>query len=115
MSVPSILVYAIRVALRAMRVTGLTQTTETRELTAEADDAETARAAVHAQVPQGYELLQVHSAMPRGGRVIATGVIREAGVDELQADGPDYRAALAALRAAVPEGHRLLSIVVSED
>ena len=60
-----------------MRVHGVTQTTETRELTAEADDAETARALVAEQVPEGFELLQVHNAMPRGGRVIATAVVRE--------------------------------------
>ncbi|WP_426625588.1 hypothetical protein ACPPVW_05880 [Leifsonia sp. McL0607] len=98
-----------------MRLTGLTQSFETRELTAEADDAVTARELVVEQVPDGFELLRVHNAMPRGGRVIGTAVIREAAVTELEASGPDYAAARDALRAAVPGGHRLLSIVVADD
>jgi len=97
-----------------MRVTGLVQTSVTAEVTAEADDAETARTLVEEQVPAGFELLQVHNAMPRGGRVIATGVIREAAIAEITAEGADYAAARDALRAAVPEDHRLLSIVVTE-
>nr|WP_179604469.1 hypothetical protein [Leifsonia shinshuensis] len=97
-----------------MRVHGVTQTTETRELTAEADDAQTARALVEEQVPQGFELLQVHNAMPRGGRVIATAIIREAATRQIEADGPDYAGARDALRAKVPEGERLLSIVVDD-
>ncbi|MEN2736162.1 hypothetical protein ABCS02_00090 [Microbacterium sp. X-17] len=92
----------------------MTQTTETRELTAEADDAETARALVAEQVPDGFELLQVHNAMPRGGRVIATAVIRESATQLIEADGADYVAARDALRARVPDGHRLLSIVVED-
>lgn len=95
-----------------MKVRGLVQASETSEVTAEADDAETARGLVEEQVPEGYDLLQVHNAMPRGGRVIATGVIRPAAVGEIEAEGADYSAARDALRAAVPEGQRLLSIVV---
>ena len=97
-----------------MRVHGVMQTTETRELTAEADDAESARAAVKEQVPDGFELLEVHNAMPRGGRVIATAVIRESATQHIEADGADYPAARDALRAKVPEGQRLLSIVVDD-
>jgi phosphotransferase system HPr-like phosphotransfer protein len=97
-----------------MRVHGVTQTTETRELTAEGDDAETARALIEEQVPDGFELLQVHNAMPRGGRVIATAIIREAATKQIEADGADYAAARDALRARVPDGHRLLSIVVDD-
>ena len=93
----------------------MVQSSETSELTAEADDAESARALVEEQVPDGYELLRVHNAMPRGGRVIATAVMRLAAVRELEADGPDYAAARDALRAAVPEGQRLLSITVVGD
>jgi len=95
-----------------MKVRGMVQSSETSELTAEADDAETARALVDEQVPDGYELLRVHNAMPRGGRVIATGVMRPAAVTEIEADGADYATARDALRAAVPEGQRLLSITV---
>jgi hypothetical protein len=98
-----------------MKVRGMVQSSETSELTAEADDAESARALVEEQVPDGYELLRVHNAMPRGGRVIATAVMRPAAVRELEADGPDYAAARDALRAAVPEGQRLLSITVVGD
>lgn len=90
----------------------MVQSSETSELTAEADDDETARALVDEQVPDGYELLRVHNAMPRGGRVIATGVMRPAAVTEIEADGADYAAARDALRAAVPAGQRLLSITV---
>jgi hypothetical protein len=97
-----------------MRVRGLVQSSVTSEVTAEADDAQTARALVEEQVPAGYELLQVHNAMPRGGRVIATGLIRPAAVSELEAEGADYAAARDALRAAVPPDHRLLSIVVAD-
>ena len=96
-----------------MKVRGLIQSSETRELTAEADDAASARALIEEQVPEGFDLLQVHNAMPRGGRVIATAIIRESAVTELEADGPDYAAARDALRAAVPPTHRLLSIVVA--
>lgn len=95
-----------------MRVRGLIQASGTEDLTAEADDAEEARSLIEKQVPEGYELLQVHNAMPRGGRVIATAVMRPAAITELVAEGADYTAARDALRAAVPEGHRLLSIVV---
>ncbi|WP_295118638.1 hypothetical protein [uncultured Leifsonia sp.] len=97
-----------------MKVRGLIQSSETQELTAEADDAETARKLVEAQVPEGYELIQVHNAMPRGGRVIATALIRAAAVTEIEADGGDYAIARDALRARVPEGHRLLSIVIDD-
>ncbi|MEV8213150.1 hypothetical protein [Leifsonia sp. NPDC077715] len=96
-----------------MKVLGLVQSSETRELTAEADDAESARALIEEQVPEGFELLQVHNAMPRGGRVIAKAIIRETAVAEIEAEGPDYAAARDALRAAVPASHRLLSIVVA--
>ncbi|MFF2051290.1 hypothetical protein ACFVU2_06760 [Leifsonia sp. NPDC058194] len=98
-----------------MKVRGMVQSSETSELTAEAEDAETARSLVEEQVPEGYELLRVHNAMPRGGRVISTGLIRPAAVTEIEADGTDYTSARDALRATVPEGQRLLSItVVSE-
>lgn len=95
-----------------MKVRGIIQSSETSELTAEADDAQTARTLVEEQVPEGYELLQVHNAMPRGGRVIATAIMRVAATREIEADGPDYASARDALRAAVPEGQRLLSITV---
>lgn len=98
-----------------MKVRGLIQSSETRELTAEADDAGTARELVEAQVPEGFELIQVHNAMPRGGRVIATGIMRPSAVTDIEAEGGDYAAARDALRAAVPEGQRLLSIVVVDD
>lgn len=90
----------------------MVQSSETSELTAEADDAETARALVEEQVPAGHELLRVHNAMPRGGRVIATALLRVAAVTEIEAEGADYAAARDALRAAVPAGQRLLSITV---
>ncbi|AGW42706.1 hypothetical protein O159_28280 [Leifsonia xyli subsp. cynodontis DSM 46306] len=95
-----------------MKVRGLIQSSETSELTAEADDSESARSLVEEQLPEGYELLQIHSAMPRGGRVIATAVIRASAVTELTADGADYAAARDALHALIPTGQRLLSIVI---
>jgi hypothetical protein len=95
-----------------MKVRGLVQTNQTRELTAEADDAESARSLIEEQVPAGFDLLQVHNAMPRGGRVIATAIVRESAVAEIEADGADYAAARDALRAKVPADHTLLSIVV---
>jgi hypothetical protein len=94
-----------------MKVRGLIQSSETQELTAEADDAQSARALIEEQVPDGFDLLQVHNAMPRGGRVIATAIIREAAIEEIEAEGADYAAARDALRARVPSTHRLLSIV----
>jgi phosphotransferase system HPr-like phosphotransfer protein len=96
-----------------MKVRGLIQSSGTRELTAEADDAQSARALIEEQVPEGFDLLQVHNAMPRGGRVIATGIIRESAIREIEAEGPDYAAARDALRAQIPDGHRLLSIVAA--
>jgi hypothetical protein len=97
-----------------MKVHGLIQSSLTQELTAEADDAESARALIEEQVPEGYDLLQVHNAMPRGGRVIAKAIIRESAVAEIDAEGVDYAAAREALRAKVPADHRLLTIVVAE-
>ena len=97
-----------------MKVHGLIQSSLTQELTAEADDAESARALIEEQVPEGYDLLQVHNAMPRGGRVIAKAIIRESAVAEIDAEGADYAAAREALRAKVPADHRLLTIVVAE-
>ncbi|MCI0157247.1 hypothetical protein KNO15_11125 [Leifsonia shinshuensis] len=97
-----------------MKVRGLIQSSQTQELTAEADDAATARELVEAQVPEGSELIQVHNAMPRGGRVIATAIVRPTAVTEIEADGPDYVSARDALRAAVPDGQRLLSIVIED-
>lgn len=93
---------------------GLIQNIRTSELTAEADDAETARALVEEQLPEGFELTQVHNAMPRGGRVIATAVIRPATITEIEAEGDDYETARDALRAAVPADHRLLAVVVAD-
>ncbi|WP_374009353.1 hypothetical protein [Leifsonia sp. LS-T14] len=95
-----------------MKVRGLIQSSQTRELDAEADDAQAARALIEEQVPEGFELLQVHNAMPRGGRVIAKAIIRESATREIEADGPDYASARDALRAKVPADHRLLTIVV---
>ncbi|MGO4592360.1 hypothetical protein AB4Z18_00930 [Leifsonia sp. 2TAF2] len=97
-----------------MKVHGLIQSSLTQELTAEADDAESARALIVEQVPEGYDLLQVHNAMPRGGRVIAKAIIRESAVAEIEAEGADYASAREALRAKVPGDHRLLTIVVAE-
>lgn len=94
-----------------MRVRGLIQSIVVEEITAEADDAQSARALIEAQVPDGYELIQVHNAMPRGGRVIATGRIRSAVTRELEATGPDYTSAREALLAEIPADHRLLHIL----
>ena len=94
-----------------MRIRGLIQSTVVTEITAEADDAQTARGLIEGQVPEGYELIQVHNSMPRGGRVIATGRIRPAAVDEIEADGTDYQSARSALLAKMPTDHRLLSVL----
>lgn len=93
-----------------MRIRAMIQSTATVELTAEADDASSARELIEAQVPEGHELIQVHNTMPRGGRVIATGITRPAAVDELDGEGSDYQAAMTALRANVPDGWRILSV-----
>jgi len=97
-----------------MHVRGLIQSSVTQEITAEADDAETARAAIEDQVADGYELIRVRHSMPRGGRVIATGTVRLTEVRDLDSMGSNYGEARDALRAAVPEGWRLLSIQVVE-
>lgn len=94
-----------------MRILGLIQSTVVTEITAEAEDTQAARAMIEEQVPEGYELIQVHNEMPRGGRVIATGRIRPAAVDELDATGSDYPSARAALLAKMPADHRLLSVL----
>lgn len=97
-----------------MHIRGLIQSSMVDEITAEADDAQSARALINAQVPKGYELIQVHNAMPRGGRVIATGRIRSSATQELDAEGPDYRSARAALEAAIPQDHRLLYVLSTD-
>lgn len=98
-----------------MRVRGLIQSSETQEISAEADDAASARELLIAQVPNGFDLIQVHNAMPRGGRVIATGMVRAVSVQEINAEGSTYDEARDNLRARVPETMRLLSIVVERD
>lgn len=94
-----------------MRIRGLIQSKVVTELTAEGDDAQAARALIEEQVPEGFELIRVHNSMPRGGRVIATGEIRSAGVVELEANGADYKTAREALLKKIPEDHRLLSVL----
>lgn len=94
-----------------MHIRGLIQSIAIDEITAEADDAQSARALIESQVPTGYELIQVHNSMPRGGRVIATGRIRSAETQKIDADGSDYRSARAALEEAIPDGHRLLYVL----
>lgn len=94
-----------------MHIRGLIQSNVVDEVTAEADDAQSARALIEAQVPDGYELIQVHNSMPRGGRVIATGRIRSAATRELDAEGQDYRSAREALEASIPADHRLLYVL----
>jgi hypothetical protein len=94
-----------------MRIRGVIQSTVVEELTAEADDAPGARALIEAQVPDGYELLQVHNSMARGGHVIATGRIRLAATREIEGTGPDYQSARDALLAEVPADHRLLHVL----
>lgn len=94
-----------------MRIKGLIQSSVVEELSAEADDAQSARALIEAQVPDGFELIQVHNSMPRGGRVIATGRIRSSSTREIDAEGQDYHSARAALEAAIPEDHRLLYVL----
>lgn len=98
-----------------MRVRGLYRSGGTYTITAEADDAESARDLLENQVPEGHELTQVHNAMPRGGRVIATGTLRASAVSEITAEGDDYRTAVGSLRAAVPEGSLLLLIAVDDE
>jgi hypothetical protein len=97
-----------------MRVRGVIQPTAEEEITAEADDAQAARALIEAQVPDGYEILQVHNAMPRGGRVIATGKIRRSETQVVDGEGTDYVSAREAMRANVPEGYRVLQILTVE-
>lgn len=94
-----------------MHIRGLIQSTAVTEITAEAEDAQTARSLIEAQVSEGYELIQVHNFVPRGGRVIATGRIRLAATEELDATGADYKSAREALLAKIPEGKRLLSVL----
>jgi len=97
-----------------MRIRGVIQSIIVTELTAEADDAQSARALIDAQVPDGYELLQVHNAMPRGGRVIATGRIRPRATIEIEATGADYSTARATLLSQIPDDHRLLYVLTVE-
>ncbi|WP_426624466.1 hypothetical protein ACPPVW_18235 [Leifsonia sp. McL0607] len=97
-----------------MRIRGVIQSTELAELTTSADDAQTARAAIEAQVPDGYDLLQVHNTMAPGGAVVATARIRPSEMQELEAEGIDYVATRDALRAQVPNGWRLLHILTVE-
>lgn len=95
-----------------MRVRGLIRSGVTHTITAEAEDAEAARKLLHDQVADGYELTQVQNAMPRGGRVIATGTVRNPAVSEIMAEGENYTRAFEALRAAVPADHLLLFVSV---
>ncbi|SEI09319.1 MULTISPECIES: hypothetical protein [unclassified Leifsonia] len=61
-------------------------------------------------MPDGYELIQVHNAMPCGGRVIATGLICVQEVQTLTSEG-NYPAAKAALQQQLPDRWRILSYV----
>ncbi|WP_426624446.1 hypothetical protein ACPPVW_18135 [Leifsonia sp. McL0607] len=97
-----------------MRIRGVIQPTKVTELTASADDVQTAREAIEVQVPDGYDLLQVHNTMAPGGAVVATARIRPSEIQELEAEGIGYMAARDALRSRVPEGWRLLHILTVE-
>lgn len=97
-----------------MHIRGIVQSTETTELTASADDAPSARAAIEAQIPDGYELLQITNTMSPRGAVVATGRIRHSATRELEAEGTDYPTARDALHAAVPQGWRLLYVLTIE-
>jgi hypothetical protein len=94
-----------------MHIRGLIQSTVVTEITSEAEDAQAARAQIESQVPEGYELLQVHNQMPRGGRTIAVGRIRPAATEVIEASGADYKAAHDALLAQIPPEHRLLHLL----
>ncbi|WP_426624496.1 hypothetical protein ACPPVW_18395 [Leifsonia sp. McL0607] len=97
-----------------MLIRGVIQSTEVTELTASANDVQTAREAIEAQMPAGYDLLQVNNTMAPGGAVVATARIRPSETQELEAEGTDYVTARDALRSRVPEGWRLLHILTVE-
>jgi hypothetical protein len=96
-----------------MHIRGLIQSKVVTELTAEAGDMPGARPLIE-KVPEGYELIQAHNSMARGGHVIPVGQIRPAATREIEATGADYRSAREALLGKTPEDHRLLHVVTIE-
>lgn len=68
------------------------------------------RADLLRQTPDGHELIQV---LVDGGRVegdlVATGTFRPTETRQVEADGPDYAAAVKAVDALVPDGWVVLS------
>jgi hypothetical protein len=97
-----------------MRIRGLIRSKVVPEITAEGADVPGARALIEEQLPEGYELIQVHNSMARGDHVIVVGQIRLAATSELEATGTDYRTASEAMLAKIPEDHRLLHVITIE-
>lgn len=91
-----------------MRVDGVVRAVARVEITGAGVDVAAVQASILEQVPEGFELLQLLGAGRKDGRLRGPGLSRSTAMSTIQAEGPDYASALAALRGSVPEGHGLL-------
>ncbi|WP_350347277.1 hypothetical protein ABIQ69_11610 [Agromyces sp. G08B096] len=95
-----------------MKVSAHIRPTSTTELTATGEDLPSARAQFEALIPPGHELIRAHDQKLKAGGVEVHGLIRPDRTEPIEADGPTYEAAVAALQAKVPDGYQLLGITI---
>lgn len=94
------------------RVVAAYRETATREITQEAQDVTEARRLIEEQVPAGFEIIRLDVGKTETGSLV-TGILRTTEVSYIEAEGADYEAARAALKAQLPEGCMTLGIQVA--
>ncbi|MBD3942800.1 hypothetical protein IF188_13950 [Microbacterium sp. NEAU-LLC] len=79
---------------------------ETRTVEVQGESLAALRAAVDAQLPDGWVVTDVPAAMPKGSQLLTStaSMARRDGIQQIEADDRD------ALQAKVPEGWQLLGV-----
>jgi len=96
-----------------MKVRGTVRSLDAWENDGSGPTASVAREAATTGLPDDYELIDVQTVTAKPGEpVTMRAMARSTRTETIEAEGRDQAEALAALRAAVPEGMRLLGHVV---
>ena len=95
-----------------MKLRAVVRDRATVETEASAPDVAELRAAVLALTPPGHELAQLLGRGRVDGNLVGTAVFRSTSTGTVEAEGRDYPAARAALRAMVPAEQLVLSVRV---
>ncbi|GAB2515336.1 hypothetical protein [Paramicrobacterium agarici] len=96
------------------RLSSSYRTTETDQITQDAEDVTAAREMIEKAVPDGFEIIQLDIGKTEEGARV-TGIIRSTTITPIEASGPDYPSALEALRAQVPDGCVSTGILIVEE